>query len=75
MNEFQADVSLRSLAVGCGTDRPASSALATQRRPPYIPADPQDIMAALLKTPPPAGDKSTRQAVAPQFDSATWDRT
>jgi hypothetical protein len=29
---------------------------------PYIPADPQDIMAALLKVaPPPAGDKSTRK--------------
>jgi len=29
---------------------------------PYIPADPQDIMAALPKVaPPPAGDKSTRK--------------
>jgi hypothetical protein len=31
---------------------------------PYIPVDRQDIMAALLRTPPPpAGDKSTRKAV------------
>jgi hypothetical protein len=28
---------------------------------PHIPADPQDIMAALLKAPPPAGDKSARK--------------
>jgi hypothetical protein len=29
---------------------------------PYIPAGPQDVMAALLRTPPPpAGDKSTRK--------------
>lgn len=28
---------------------------------PYIPADPRDIMAALLRTPPPAGDKSTQK--------------
>ena len=29
---------------------------------PYIPADPQDIIAALLRAaPPPAGDKATRK--------------
>jgi len=44
--------------------------MARKKRPhtdttvPYVPADVQDIMAALLKTPPrPAGDKSTRKAV------------
>ena len=31
---------------------------------PYVAADPMDIMAALLKTPPPpAGDKSTRKTI------------
>jgi hypothetical protein len=30
--------------------------LATQRPPPYTPADPQDIMAALMKTHPPPED-------------------
>jgi hypothetical protein len=31
---------------------------------PHVPASPEDIMAALLRTPPPpAGDKSTRKTV------------
>ena len=31
-------------------ERAVRGGLATQRRPPYIPADPQNNMAALLKT-------------------------
>jgi hypothetical protein len=37
------------------------------RLPGVGPADPQDIMAALLRTPPPpAGDKSTRKKKQPR---------
>jgi hypothetical protein len=43
---------------------------------PYIAADPQDIMTALLRTPPPpAGDKATRKLTKRQTERARkWKR-
>jgi hypothetical protein len=41
-------------------DRDVREGLATQRRPPCIPSDPQDIMAALLRTPPPPTDENAQ---------------
>lgn len=45
--------------------KPKKTRLHTDTTVPHVPADVREIMAALLKTPPPpAGDKSTRKAVS-----------
>jgi hypothetical protein len=55
--------------------------MAKKKRPhtdttvPYIPADLQDIMAALLRTHPPTGDKATRKPTKRQAERARkWKR-